>query len=180
MNSLLVSLIGLVIAVWLGSLVVQMERELSAARQRVRVARDKEEKLHQMIDSMLSEEKALANTIVSKEHENAELRRRLDASRSEAQARQMAPRYRVLVMNARRTRGDKDWVVTVVNSELIRIDSDMPLAREWAEGRNYLVFAKSEQEAKERAVRRFRLRPGTTVTEIMPAPFNLFRNALNS
>ena len=85
-----------------------------------------------------------------------------------------AGRNRLLVLHGRRSPGDKEWIVTMVNPTLLKIDPPHPLAQEWASGRDYLVFARTEHEARDRAMRRFSTRPGAAIRSVAPAAHDLF------
>ena len=177
MTTMLMLVIVLVLTAWLGSLVVQLEREVTKARRRGVAARDKESKLGVMIENMLVEEKTLTQQIVDQEHTNADLQKRVDMVRAELKAREAGGRPRLLVLHPRRHPGDKDWIVTLANPNVLRVDSAQPLAQEWATGRDYLVFARTEHDARDRALRRFSSRPGMVVKASAAAPPNIFTTA---
>jgi len=177
---MLILMIVLVLTAWLGGLMVQLEREISAARRRGRAARDKEQKLSEMIENMLAEETSLRQRIADQEQANEEIRHRVDRARTDLTTRQTTGKSRLLVLNARRRPADKDWIVTLVNPTQGRIDASQPLAQEWAAGRDYLVFAQTEQDARERALRRFASRPGVAVKASGPAPIDLYNTAMTS
>lgn len=174
---MLMLVIVLALTAWLGGLLAQLKREMTKARRRGAAAREKERKLAATIDAMLEEEGTVGQQIIDQERANATLQKRLDACRAELKARQAAGRPRLLVMHPRRHPGDKDWILTLANPTLQRGDGSQPLAHEWASGREYLVFARTEQEARERAMRRFGSRPGTVIKTAVAAPPDIFTTA---
>ncbi len=174
MSTLLIMVIVVVLSTWLVSLVAQFRREVGTARRRGMSAREKERRLNQMIEAMLAEEKTLGQRIEDQQRANAEMEKTLEATRAEAAARAAAGRNRLLVLHGRRAPGDKEWIVTMVNTTYLKQDPPHPLAQEWANGRDYLVFARTDHEARDRAVRRFSTKPGTTVKAVVPAPHDLF------
>ncbi len=89
-------------------------------------------------------------------------------------ARLAAGRKRLLVLHVRRSPGDKEWIVTIVNPLIIKQDPANPLGLEWASGRDYLVFARTEQEARDRVMRRFSTKPGAIIKSAVPATHDLF------
>ena len=174
MTTLLTLVIVVVLAAWLVSLVAQFRREVGNARRRGMGAQEQERRLTQMIEAMEVEEKTLGERIEAQKRANAEIEKTLDTTRIEAAARVTAGRNRLLVLHGRRAPGDKEWIVAVVNHTLLKQDPTNPLAQEWAAGRDYLVFARTEQEARERAMRRFSTKPGATVKSVSPARDDLF------
>ncbi|MEI6557487.1 MAG: hypothetical protein WCO00_03695 [Rhodospirillaceae bacterium] len=174
MTTLLILVIVVLLAAWLVNLVAQFQREIRATRRRGLAAIEKERRLNQMIEAMLAEETSLGQRIEDQKRKNAETEKTLERTRNEATARLAAGRNRLLVLQIRRTAGDKEWIVTLVNPTLQKHDHEHPLAREWATGRDYLVFARTEHEARDRAVRRFSTRPGTTIKSVVPAAHDLF------
>lgn len=176
MSTMLVMLIVLVLTAWLGSLIVLLEREVTKARRRGVAAKEKERKLAAAIEHMLAEERALSQGIADQEHANTDIQRRVDVAKSEVKTQENGRRARLLVLHARRHPGDKDWIVTLANPTVARVDPGNPLAQEWNAGRDYLVFARSEHEARERAMRRFSSRPGMVIKASAPAPSDLYTN----
>ena len=175
MSFILVILIAMLLATWLFSLVVQFRREVMTVRRRGKAAIEKELRLKQMIDAMETEEKALEQRIENQLHTNDTLEKTLTNTQVEAANRQAAGRNRLLLLGSRRVAGEKDWIVTLTNPTLLKLEPPPPLAQEWANGRDYLVFAKSETEAREKAQRKFSIKPGTVVKSAVPAPPDLYQ-----
>ena len=173
-STVLVLIIVLVLTAWLGSLVVQLEREITRARRRGYAAEEKERRIQLMIDNMLSEERTLTQQLNEQNRANAEAKKVIESLRTELAERQRGGRQRLLVMNPRRQPGDREWIATLINPTLKSVDPTQPLAEEWAEGRNYLVFARSENEARERTSRRFANRPGVSIKSVVAAPDDIF------
>jgi len=173
-TSLLIMVIVVVLTAWLVSLVAQFRREVNTARRRGLNAREKERRLNLTIEGLMADEKTLGQRIEDQKRANAEIDKTVESTRTEAAARIAAGRNRLLVLHGRRSPGDKEWIVTVVNPTVLKQDSSNPLAHEWAAGREYLVFARTEHEARDRALRRFSSKPGATVRVVVPAPHDLF------
>ena len=174
MTTLLIMVIIVVLATWLISLVAQFRRAVVTARRRGLSAQEKERHLQQMIEAMLMEEQSLFQRIEEQRNANAAFEKTLETTRVEAARRMAAGRNRLLVLHGRRSPGDKEWIVTIVNSALLKQDPPHPLAQEWATGRDYLVFARTDHEARDRALRRFSTRPGATIKAVVPAREDLF------
>ena len=174
MTSLLILVIVVVLTAWLISLMAQFRREVNTARRRGLTARERERRLNQTIEGLMVDEKVLTQRIEDQIRANAEIDKTVEATRTEAAARVAAGRNRLLVLHGRRSPGDKEWIVSVVNPTLLKQDPPHPLAQEWAAGRDYLVFARTDHEARDRALRRFSVKPGTTVRVVVPAPHDLF------
>ena len=172
---LLIMVIVVLLGAWLISLVAQFKREVAAARRRGQLAVDKEKRLKQMIESMLAEESSLEQRIEEKRRANADMEKKLEMVRTEASATVALGRSRLLVLQVRRSPGDKDWIVTMINPLYLKHDPAHPLAHEWASGRDYLVFAKNEQDARDRAQRRFANKPGVTVKGVVAAMPDLYQ-----
>ena len=174
MTTLLIMVIVVSLSAWLISLVAQFKREVSAARRRGFNALEKERRLNQMIEAMQAEEVTLRQRIDEQRRANTEFEKTVETTRAEAATRLAAGRNRLLVLHGRRSPGDKEWIVTMVNPTLLKIDPPHPLAQEWASGRDYLVFARTEHEARDRAMRRFSTRPGAAIRSVAPAAHDLF------
>ena len=176
MTTLLIMVIIVVLGTWLISLVAQFRRAVLAARRRGLSAQEKERRLTQMIEAMQAEEQVLYKRIEDQRNANAVTEKTLETTRIEAARRLAAGRNRLLVLHGRRSPGDKEWIVTVVNPTLLKQDPPHPLAQEWATGRDYLVFARTDHEARDRALRRFSTRPGTAIKAVVPAREDLFHS----
>jgi len=163
----------MVLIAWLCGLVAQLRREVSKARDRGRAAQEKERKLGLLIGNMLAEEKALAKQILDQESAASNQQREVEAIRAELEVHLAGGHNRLLILSVRRAPTDREWIVTLVNQNYIRNEPTMPLAQEWAEGRDYLVFAKTDHDARERALRRFSNRPGFAVKAVVAAPPDL-------
>ncbi len=174
MTSLLILVIVVVLLAWLISLVAQFQREVKSVKRRGRTAEDKESRLKHTIEAMLVEETSLGQRIEDQKRANLQIDKTLETVRVEAADRLATGRNRLLVLHVRRNPGEKDWIVNLINPTLPKQDPTHPLAHEWAVGRDYLVFAKTEQEAREKAMRRFSNKHGTTVRSAAPAPHELF------
>ena len=168
MSTLLIMVIVVSLTAWLVSLIAQFRREVGTARRRGMAAVEKERRLNQMIEAMEAEEKSLVQRIEDQRRANTELEKALDKTR--------AGRNRLLVLHGRRSPGDKEWIVTMVNPSILKQDSDHPQAQEWLKGRDYLVFARTEHEARDRAARRFSTKPGVTIRSAVPAADDLFHS----
>lgn len=165
------------IGAWLGNVLLVVENKVAQSRSRVRAARDSIGKLESTIARLQREEENLTKEIetilaetVDARKKQSEIQRRL----SEAQAKR---RPQLLILTDRRNPSDKEWLVTVVNTQIGEIDAMHPLAVEWAKGREYLVWAETEREASERAVRRFSARPGYQIRSVAPVKENLYASA---
>ena len=173
MSTLLVLVIALILTAWFGGLAFQFLREVAKARWRCRTASEREQKLLAMIKNMLDEEKTLSQQIGEQTEANTKLQNEANALHSHLMKQQTINNKRLLVINGRRQPGDKDWIVTLVNPTPLRPDSHPAVTQEWARGRDYLLWARTEGEARERALRRFHTRPGTILKAITAAPPDL-------
>lgn len=162
------------LAAWLGNLLISVEAALGQTRLRVRSAKESVAKLEGTIKRLQKEEEAvlkeieeIGNDILTVRRKQSETQHKL----GEAQARR---RPRLLILTDRRNANDKEWLVTVVNPQIMEIDASHPLATEWQRGREYLVWAESDREAHERVNRRFSARPGFSVKSVQPAKDDLY------
>ncbi|CAK0743675.1 putative SPOR domain-containing protein [Azospirillaceae bacterium] len=173
-TTLLLMILVLAVSSWLGSLLVQIERDIAKARRRVRMVRDREQKIMALTDRMNHEISARQEQAGELERAITGLRGQIDQIKQVLADRGGRIPARLLVLNARRKEGDREWVVTVSNPMLMRIDPNHPLVQEWNQGREYLVFAKTENDARERTLRRFATRPGTVVKAVVPLATGIF------
>ncbi len=173
MNTLLGMVIALILTAWFGGLAFQFLREIAKARWRCRTASEREQKLLMMIENMLEEEKAITKQNEEQTDANTKIQNDLNGLRAELLRHQTSSNKRLWLINNRRQLGEKDWIVTLVNPTPPRPDSHPVVSQEWARGRDYLVWARTEGEARERALRRFHTRPGTVVKATAAAPPDL-------
>ncbi|MBP2314542.1 hypothetical protein [Azospirillum soli] len=162
------------IGAWLGNILLSVEAQVSQSRTRVRAAKDSIHKIEMTLHRLQREQEnlnkeieELLNDTVEARRKQSEIQRRL----TEAQARR---RPQMLILTDRRNPNDKEWVVTVVNTQIGEIDATHPLAVEWARGRDYLVWAETDREAAERANRRFSARPGYQIKSVVPVKENIY------
>lgn len=177
MLNFLIIVVIIALAAWLGNVLISVENILGQARARVRGARDTVGRLEITVQRFQNEEETLLKEIQKTGDEIAELRRRQSETQQkliEAQARR---RPRLLILSDRRNAGDKEWLVTVANTHIRDIDANHPLAQEWLQGRDYLVWAESDREAAERAMRRFGARPGYSIKKVGPVREDLFQTS---
>jgi hypothetical protein len=171
----LIVLLGIIaIGAWLGNVLLSAEAIASQARTRVRAAQDSVAKLEAAIKRFHREEEKLNREIDEIAEECATLRLKQAGTQqrlAEAKARQ---RPQILILSDRRNAGDKEWLVTVVNSQIGEIDAAHPMAAEWARGRDYLVWAETERDAAERTNRRFSARPGYQIKAVVPVKEDLY------
>jgi hypothetical protein len=172
-NTLLALVVALILSTWFGGLAVQLWREIAEARGRRRLAWTKEQKLLTMIQRMLEEEKALTRQIDDETEADTKLQNQLNSVRGDTVKRQASGGKRLLVVNSRRQSADRDWIVTLACPTPARPDSHPAVTQEWARGRDYLIWARTEFEARERALRRFHNRPDMVVKAITAAPPDL-------
>ncbi|WP_448205058.1 hypothetical protein [Azospirillum sp. sgz302134] len=165
------------IGAWLGNVLMVAENQVAQSRARVRATRDTIGKLESTMHRLKREEDALnkeieeilADTVAARKKQS-EIQHRL----AEAQSQR---RPTLLILTDRRNPNDKEWIVTVVNSQIGEIDAMHPLAKEWARGRQYLVWAESDREASERAARRFGARPGYQIRSVAAVKEDLYASA---
>ncbi len=170
MRSLLVLVIAVILTAWFGGLGVRLWREITEARARCRAAWTKEQRLLTAIERMLDEEKALTGQIYDLTEAGTKLQGQMESLRSDALKRKTSGSKRLLVINTRRQPADRDWIVTLVCLTPARPDSHPAVTQEWTRGRDYLVWARTEAEARERALRRFHTRPDMVVKASAAAP----------
>lgn len=165
------------IGAWLGNILLMVESQVAQSRSRVRATRDTTGRLESSLSRLQREEEALTREIETILAETVEARRRqsdIQGRLAEAKSRR---RPQLLILTDRRNPGDKEWLVTVVNSQIGEIDAMHPLAVEWARGREYLVWAESEREASDRTARRFSARPGYQIRAVAAVKENLYASS---
>ncbi|HYG91556.1 MAG TPA: hypothetical protein VD978_35490 [Azospirillum sp.] len=170
----LIILVIIALAAWLSNVLLSVEATVGQARTRVKAARESISKLEATIkrlqrdqETVTKETEDLLNDMIVLRRKQAEVQQRL----SEEQAKR---RPRLLILSDRRNPGDKEWLVTVVNTQIGEVDAGHPLAAEWARGREYLVWAETDRDASERALRRFSARPGYSIRSVAPVKDDLY------
>lgn len=177
MINFLIILAIIAIGAWLGNVLLLAEGAMAQSRSRVRAARDTTGKLEATLSRLQREEEALSKEIETILAETVEARKKQsDIQRRLAEAKSRR-RPQMLILTDRRNPNDKEWLVTVVNTQIGEIDAMHPLAVEWARGREYLVWAESEREASERTARRFSARPGYQIRSVTAVKENLYAPA---
>ncbi len=161
------------LASFLGHRLMEIDGALVEARGRIRSVVNSEKRLAGKLDGMKDQEKSLGNEITQLREAIEELREAYSAAQREAEQARALSRPRLLVLSERKTPGDVAWVVTLTQDK--PFGEDHPLAAEWNEGRQFLVFAKSEQDARQRAVRRFSNRPRYSLQSISAVKAGIFR-----
>ena len=177
-------LVSVFLSLFLARTIVNPLRLLVRAAVRVRLGREREvvvprlperrDEIGLLARAFSDMTTALRQRIDEQRRANTEFEKTVETTRAEAATRLAAGRNRLLVLHGRRSPGDKEWIVTMVNPTLLKIDPPHPLAQEWASGRDYLVFARTEHEARDRAMRRFSTRPGAAIRSVAPAAHDLF------
>ncbi|WP_207462435.1 hypothetical protein [Azospirillum sp. SYSU D00513] len=166
MINFIILLAIIAVGAWLGNVLLSLEASLSQVRARMRAARDAISKVENAISRLQRDEERLRADIEEIAAETVLLRGRQAETQQRLAEAQAVKRPQLLILSERRNPGDKEWLVTVVNSQIGEIDATHPLALEWMQGREYLVWAESEREAAERANRRFGARPGYQVRSV--------------
>ncbi len=179
----LIILVIIALAAWLGNVLLALESVVGQSRTRVKAAREAISKLEATIKRHQREEDAanketdgVLNDMMALRKKQADVQQKL----SEEQGKR---RPRLLILSDRRNSGDKEWLVTIANTQIGEVDGSHPLAGEWARGREYLVWAETDRDAAERALRRFSARPGYSVRGVAPVKEDLYpagRSALRS
>lgn len=174
MINFLIILVIIALAAWLGNVLLSVEATVAASRTRVRGAKESIGKIEATLAKLQREEEKITkeideitNALIDSRRRQADVQQKL----AEAQAQR---RPRLLILSDRRNNGDKEWLVTVVNTQIREVDANHPLAAEWAAGRDYLVWAESDRDAAERAQRRFNARPGYSVKSVGPVKDELY------
>ena len=170
----LIILVIIALAAWLGNVLLALETVVGQSRTRVKAAREAIAKLETALKRQQRDEESanketdeLLNDMMALRKKQAEVQLKL----SEEQAKR---RPRLLILSDRRNPGDKEWLVTVANTQIGEVDAHHPLAGDWARGREYLVWAETDRDASERAQRRFGARPGYTVRSVAPVKNDLY------
>lgn len=170
----LIILIIIALGAWLGNVLLSMEAIVGQSRNRVKAARESISKLESTLKRQQREEESvnketdeLLNDMMALRKKQAEVQQKL----SEEQGKR---RPHLLILSDRRNPGDKEWLVTVSNTQIREVDASHPLAAEWARGREYLVWAETDRDASERALRRFSARPGYAVRGVTAVKEDLY------
>lgn len=176
LNALIV--LGIVsIGAWLGNLLLTVEARVAQVRSRMRATKDTIGKLEGTLMRLQNETSHLNEEIEQVVKDTVESRKKQSEIQNRLTEAQAKRRPQILILSDRRNPNDKEWLVTVVNSQIGEIDATHPLAVEWARGREYLVWAESDREASERANRRFSARPGYQVRQVVPVKENLYETS---
>lgn len=169
MINFLIVLAIVALAAWLGNLLLAVEAAVSQAQARARSVKNSVGRLEGTIVRLKREEENFNKEITEiVEKLTVQRRKQAEVQQALADATQLKQRPRLLILSDRRNPNDKDWLVVVVNSQIAEIDASHPLAQDWRNGREYLVWAESERDAIERATRRFSAKPGFTVRSVQP------------
>jgi septal ring factor EnvC (AmiA/AmiB activator) len=170
----LIILVIIALGAWLGNVLLSLEAIVGQSRTRVKAARESASRLESTLKRLQREEEGvnketdeLLTEMIGLRKKQAEVQVRL----SEEQGKR---RPRLLILSDRRNPGDKEWLVTVTNTQIREVDGSHPLAAEWARGREYLVWAETDRDASERALRRFSARPGYSVRGVTAVKEDLY------
>lgn len=170
----LIILVIIALAAWLGNVLLSLEAIVGQSRTRVKAARESIAKLEAGMKRLQRDEENanketddLLNDMIALRKKQAEVQQKL----AEEQAKR---KPRLLILSDRRNPSDKEWLVVVTNTQIGEVDASHPLAQEWARGREYLVWAETDRDAAERAVRRFSARPGYAVRSVQPVKEDLY------
>ena len=170
----LIILVIIALAAWLGNVLLSLEAVLAQSRTRIKGAKESISKLESTIKKLQRDEESanketdeLLNDMMALRKKQADVQQKL----SEEQAKR---RPRLLILSDRRNPSDKEFLVTVANTQIGEVDASHPLAGEWARGREYLVWAETDRDAQERALRRFSARPGYSVRSVQPVKEDLY------
>ncbi|MBI1208553.1 MAG: hypothetical protein GC191_14875 [Azospirillum sp.] len=169
---ILVIVLGLVS--WLVNKITEIEVATREARRRVRIAKVSENRLHATLDKLKDDEARLNKEIEELSQAGDELRQTQMNAKAALEAAKATRRPRFLILHERRNSGDREWVVTLTNATIAEVDASHPLGKEWLDGRDFLVFARTDEDAAQRAIRRFSARPGFAVKAVAPLPPGIF------
>lgn len=173
----LIFIIIVALAAVLGNLLLSAETTLSQARARVRSVNNAVAKLEGDIRRHQRDEHDLNAEIAKLGEQVTALVQRQEEVQRQLAGASLARRPRLLVLNDRRSPNDKDWLVVLANVQIGEIEASNPLAQVWREGRPCLVWAESERDATDRALRRFSGRPGFEVRSVKALPADLLRQS---
>lgn len=170
-GDVIVFFILLVLGAWLGHQAMGIDAALSGVRARIRSIKNTENRIKARLEKLDDEEKRVKeeNEGLVKAVEEAKQERAIaEKALAEVEA---SRRQRLFVLSQRRVAGDTDWVVRLVNDQAAAAAS--PISDEWHHGREYLVWAKTQEDAMKLAVRRFTGR-GSGIRAVSAEPGNLF------
>lgn len=170
----LIILVIIALAAWLGNVLMALEAVVGQSRTRVKAARESIAKLESAIKRLQRDEEAANKETDGLLNDMMALRRKQVEVQQKLAEEQGKRRPRLLILTDRRNPGDREWLVTVANTQIGEVDSSHPLAGEWARGRDYLVWAETDRDAQDRALRRFSARPGYTVRAVHPVKEDLY------
>lgn len=164
-------LVVIMLGAWLGHQAMAIDAALAVVRARIRSVKTAERRFKARLDKLDEEEKKLTEELATQTRDLEDAHRERRAAEQTLAATQADKRQRLFILGQRRATGDRDWVVRLVNDEAT--GAPPPLATEWQNGRDYLVWAKSEPEALQLAVRRFGSR-ARGIRAVAAEPGNLF------
>jgi chromosome segregation ATPase len=176
--SFLLILAILALVAWLGNQSMTLSEKVREARTRTRAVRDQVERLEAAIERIHKESTEVDKEIAAIGDELVSLRQAHEESQRRLTIAAAKIRRRLLILSDRRVPGDHEWVVTVTNLRIGEIDGTNSLADEWTRGRDYLVWAETDKDASERALRRFSARPGFVIKSVEPVKEDLYRTAM--
>ena len=174
MLNFLIVLVIVALAAWLGNVLLSLEAVVGQSRARVRAAKESVSKLESAMRRLQHEEEKVDKEIEELLGDMIALRRKQAEVQQRLSDEQAKRRPRLLILSDRRNPGDKEWLVTVTNSQIGEVDASHPLAQEWVRGREYLVWAETDRDAGERALRRFNARPGYAIKAVAPVKDDLY------
>lgn len=173
----LIILVIVALAAWLGNMLLSVEATLGQSRARVRAARESVSKLETTIKRLQKDEESAGKSTDEALSEMVALRKKQAEVQQKLADEQGRRRPHLLILSDRRAPNDKEWMVTVCNTQIGEVEASHPLAKEWARGREYLVWAETDRDAAERALRRFSARPGYSVRSVSPVKENIYAGA---
>lgn len=151
MINFLIILVIVALAAWLGNVMLSVEATVGQSRTRVKAARESIAKLEASIKRLQREEEGVVKEIDETLNDMIALRRKQVDVQQKLADEQGKRRPRLLILSERRTPSDKEWLVTVSNTQIGEVDAHHPLAGEWARGREYLVWAETDRDAAPRS-----------------------------
>jgi hypothetical protein len=167
MINLLIILIIIAAVSLLGNILMTIQARMTSARARVRGAKDNSARLHARLQRGKRDGENVAKEMEEQARSIAALRQTLQDAQARLAEAQSRRRPQLLIFSDRRTGLDKEWLVTVVNTQIGDVEASHPLAAEWAQGREYLVWAETDRDAHDRVQRRFGARPGYSVKSVV-------------
>lgn len=157
---------------WLVALALfsKLSGRMKAAREKVRIAQDKLERLSKGVEEVKGVSATIREEIKQAEEALPPLQAQVDELKVRLSEAKQAAGARLIVVSDKWSASDKAWQAHVSNPEFAKVRSTSPHAAELQAGRRHVIWALTARQAQERLSARFPSTKGWHVGQVEEAP----------